>query len=342
MMGNSRLIACGALLVAVCAGAPGAVAADGAGNPYTFYGSIAECASAQRARCEACVADHSCAAITDASDGNAECMTLGDSNGRGYFLICIDLALAIDAVASCTQAGAPSCPRDTHASESLASLGRNADFLDDAACGGALDHCLAELYGAPKGDFPGPGSGSGTAPPRHTSIDCGDACSDADTNCDADPDCELDGPSCDDSESTGGACADSNEQSGCSDSGGGGGGCSGDSEDACGADNSSGCDNGDCGGGGGGGGDCGGGGGGGDCGGGGGGDCSGGGGDCGGGGGDCNIAGKPGRGARGRVSPTVLWAFLPLPFAVLARRRALRRRAAAEPVADDAPGEVAP
>src|SRR5438477_8503903 len=99
MMGNSRLIACGALLVAVCAGAPGAVAADGAGNPYTFYGSIAECASAQRARCEACVADHSCAAITDASDGNAECMTLGDSNGRGYFLICIDLALAIDAVA---------------------------------------------------------------------------------------------------------------------------------------------------------------------------------------------------------------------------------------------------
>ena len=42
------------------------------------------------------------------------------------------------------------------------------------------------------------------------------------------------------------------------------------------------------------------------------------------------------------MSPTVLWAFLPLPFAVLARRRALRRRAAAEPAADAAPGEAAP
>jgi hypothetical protein len=314
---------------------PSAIAATGGGNPYSFYGSVAECASAQRARCDACLQDRSCTAITG-GDGNAECTTLGANDGRGTFLICIDLALAIDAVSSCAAAGAPSCARDTHASESISSLENNADFLDDATCGGALDDCLAALYGAPKGDFPGPGSGSGTTapPPRHTSIDCSDACSSQDSNCEVDPNCELDGPSCDESQSSGGACADSNGQSGCSGGDGGGGGCSGDSEDACGSENASGCDNGDCSGGGGGGGDCSGGGGGGDCGGGGGGgDCGGGGGggDCGGGGGgDCNVAGKHHRAARGSVTPTAVWAFLPVPFAAIVRRRARRRRAIAE------------
>ncbi|HMG53792.1 MAG TPA: hypothetical protein VK601_09920, partial [Kofleriaceae bacterium] len=70
--------------------------ANAAGNPYSFYGSVAECAAAQRDRCEACTTDRSCTAITDARDGNAECEQLAASAGRGYYLICIDLAIAID------------------------------------------------------------------------------------------------------------------------------------------------------------------------------------------------------------------------------------------------------
>ena len=60
-------------------------------------------------------------------------------------------------------------------------------------------------------------------------------------------------------------------------------------------------------------------------------DSGGGGGDCGGGGGDCNIAAKHPGALRGRVTPTVVWAFLPLPFAVIAIRRARRRQASSEP-----------
>ncbi|HEX7839722.1 MAG TPA: hypothetical protein VF469_19740 [Kofleriaceae bacterium] len=298
-----------------------------AGNPYSFYGSVAECAAAQRNRCDACLADGSCTAITNLGDGGAECTQLAANSGRGYYLICIDLALAIDAVASCTASGAPSCPRDTHASESISSLGANARFLDDAACAGPLDSCLATLYGAPNPGFPGPGSDAGASPPpRNTSIGCGDSFH-GDSNCDASPGCELDGPSCD--SPSDGACSDGGDQAGCDNSGGGGGGgdsCSGTSEDSCGSQDSSACDSSDCGGGGNS--DCGGGGG--DCSGGGGGDCSGGGGgDCGGGGGgDCNVSGRRGRAGAG-LPVAVAWALLPIPFATIVRRRAERRRARA-------------
>src|SRR5262249_37777063 len=155
---------------------------------------------------------------------------------------------------------------DPHASNSITTLEANAPFLDDATCAAPLDSCLASIFGAPSGDSP-----------RNTSIDC------SDSSCDFEPDCELDGPDCDETEGCDSTCSDSNEQpSSCSDtSDPSGGGSCGDNEDACGSDNTSSCDNGDCGGSSGG--DCGGG----DCGGGGGGDCGGGGGDCGGGGGDC-------------------------------------------------------
>jgi hypothetical protein len=306
--------------------APAAAAsATAAANPYSFYGSVAECAAAQHERCDACLAHASCTAITHLGDGNAECTQLAANAGRGEYLICINLALAIDAVASCTASGAPSCPRDPRASESIATLENNARFLDDTACAGPLDACLARLYGPPRGGFPGPGSGGGDSPPpRNTSIDCGDSCS-GDSNCDASPGCDLDGPSCEvwyDS-----TCEDSNEQSGCDDSGGGGGAgadsCSGDSEDSCGSADNTACDSSDSGGcdGGGDSGGCDGGGGG-DCGGGGGGDCGGGG------GGDCNVAGSRGR-AGVSLPIAVVWALLPLPFAVLVRLRADRRRARA-------------
>lgn len=296
---------------------PNALAANAEANPYSFYGSVAECAAAQRTRCEACLPGGSCAAITNLGDGNAECAQLGAPGGRGYFLICVNLALAIDAVATCTQGRAPSCTGDTHASESLSSLENNASFLDDTACSGPLDTCLATLYGAPQGGFPGPGSstGTGSPPPRKTSIDCSDSCS-GDANCDASPSCELDGPSCDESTASDGGCSDSNQQSGC-DSG-------DDSGDGCSSDSGSGCDSG-----GSSGGDCSGDSGG-DCGSGGGGDCGGGGGDCGGGGGDCNAAATHGRSAGAALPVAVLWAFLPVPFAARVRRRAVRRRAQAE------------
>jgi len=317
---------------------PNALAASAEGNPYSFYGSVAECAAAQRTRCEACLANNSCTAITNLGDGNAECPQLGAQGGRGYFLICINLALAIDAVATCTQGRAPSCPRDAHASESISSLENNASFLDDAACGGPLDTCLATIYGAPQGGFPGPGSGSGSGgpPPRNPSIDCGNSCS-GDPNCDASPSCELDGPSCDDSTATDGGCADSNQQSGCDSGGDGGDGCSSDSGSGCDSGGGSGGDcssdsSGDCGGGDSSG-DCGGGGGG-DCGGGGGGDCGGGGG---GGGGDCNVTAGHGLRAGSALPIAVIWAFLPVPFAARVRRRAVRKRARAEADAQ-APG----
>ncbi|HEX3475896.1 MAG TPA: hypothetical protein VHT91_12810 [Kofleriaceae bacterium] len=298
-------------------------------NPYSFYGSVAECAAAQSDRCAACLAGGPCPAITDAASGQAECMQLTDHAGRGEFLICINLALAIDAVAGCAASRAPSCPRDTGASESLSTLEANAEFLDDPACAAPLDACLAALYGSSSGNFPGPGSSGPASPPRSTSIDCGDSFS-GDPNCDDAPDCELDGPSCD--APYDGTCEDSNEQSGCSDSGSGDGADAG--GDSCSGDDSGGdsCSSGDGGGGdcsGGDSGGCSGGDSGGDCGGGGG-DCSGGGGDCGGGGGgDCNVAGPRGRPGAGLLV-AIAWALLPIPFATIVRRRAERRRARAE------------
>ncbi|HET7500172.1 MAG TPA: hypothetical protein VFK02_04190 [Kofleriaceae bacterium] len=306
-------------------------AGNAEGNPYSFYGSVAECAAAQRRRCDACQASASCTPITDQGDGAAECTQLAADGGRGYFLLCINLALAIDAVASCTAGDAPSCPRDPRASESIDSLEANARFLDDATCGGPLDGCLATLYGAPGGGFPGPGGDpGGSPPPRRTSIDCGDSYN-GDSNCDVSPGCELDGPSCDDPANDG--CSDSSESSGCEGSGGGpdagGDSCSSDSEDSCGSQDNSACDSSDAGGGasdcggggesdcsGGGESDCGGGGGGGDC-------------DSGGGGGDCHVAGTRGRGSP-RLPIALAWALLPLPIARLVRRRAARRRARAE------------
>jgi hypothetical protein len=341
--------------VALAAASANVAAADPGGNPYSFFGSVGECAAAERDRCAACLADNACGAITAGADGNAECRQLGDNGGRGYYLICINLSLAIDAVARCVGASAGGCAADTRASESLARLDANAAFLDDTGCSAPLDACLASLYGPSTGNFPGPGSGSGSGSggtvvnpsrPRHTSIDCGDSCN-GDANCDDTPDCELDGPSCDAESDT--SCSDSSggDGGGCSDSGGGtgaggDGGC--DSEDSCGSEDSSSCDGSDCGGGGNS--DCGGGGGGGDCGGGGGGDCSGGGGgDCGGGGGDCNVTSRHGR-AVASLPVAIGWALLPVPFAMLVRRRARRRRAQAQRTADAAAAagdrEVAP
>jgi hypothetical protein len=268
-------------------------APDTAGNPYSFYTSVAACASAQRTRCEACLPSATCTPVTHGGDGNAECTQFAADANDGYAAICIDLAVVIDSVDSCIAASAPACPRDRHATESLASLDNNADFVTDTTCAAALDTCLADIFG-------------GVTSPHDASPGC------ADSSCDGAPNCDLGDGSCD-----GGSCDGGGADSGGDCSSGDSGGCSGDSGGDCSGDSG-----GDCGGGGGGdcsgdsGGDCSGGGG----------DCSGGGGDCGGGGGDCNAAGHHPRHGGGSTA-ALIWACLPLPFARLVRRRSVRRRA---------------
>ena len=204
------------------------------GNPYSFYGSFEECAAAQHARCDACLPGSTCTPITNASDGNTECTMLGANSGRGYFLLCINLALAITSVDRCTGDAAPTCVRDPHAADSLTTLENNADFLADPTCAGALDTCLAKIYGAPPEPFPGTDGGTAPAdPPRSTAVSCTDSCGSKDTNCQASPSCDCSGPSCNNSLSCDSSCASSNDQSGCggncdacTSNGNGGGGCS--------------------------------------------------------------------------------------------------------------------
>jgi hypothetical protein len=346
------------------------------GNPYSFYGSVAECAAAQRLRCESCMPAGNCEAITEIPDGDAECVALAAEEGRGYFLQCINLSLAITSVDECTAEQASSCPRVAGAARSLSTLAANANFLDEETCQLGLNRCLARIFGAPKGEFPpGPGGGDGGgSPPRDIDVSCDNSCDDDNNNgnCSADPSCECTGPSCDNSFSCDSTCSNSNDQDGCGDSGGddsgcsGGGGCSGDdgqSDGSCSDSDDGGCGGSDGSGGGGGSGDsssCGGGGDG--CGGsgdsscGGSGDSScGGGGDCGGNkssGGGCSVAApakpRPSKPPAGLSFLLMgLWGLAPIPAAMIARRRARRGETTATETAKasgptPAPEEAAP
>jgi hypothetical protein len=319
--------------------APDAVPSTG-GNPYSFYGSVAECAYVQRTRCEACLAASNCEPVTNITDGGAECDMLGANNGRGYFLLCINLSLAISSVDDCTADKAPSCPRSTTAASSLGTLEANANFLDDAACGPGLDACLAEIYGAPSDEFPTLDGGVTIPPrpPRNTSVDCGEGCSSNNNNCDASPSCNCDGPSCNNSFSCDSACSSSNDQSGCGgncdscNSGGGGGG-GGGGAGTCGG-GSGGSSGGSCGGGGGSGGSCG------DSCGGSSGNCDGKGCDSGGSCGGCSSSsgGSSGNGCNAAprdvsggaaLAISLVWAILPIPVAAMVRRRSRKKKKAA-------------
>lgn len=215
------------------------VAAAGTGNPYNFYASVADCAAAEQSRCDACVPAGSCGSITSLGDGLAECTLFAENAGRGYSLVCINFALAIDTVASCTASRAPGCARDPNASGSLSTLDNNAVFLDDATCGAALDGCLATSYGT------APSGSSGTSVDTSGDTSC-------DASCDGGGDDSGGDASCDDSSSddSGGSC-DGGGDSGGGDCGGGDGGgdCSGDEGSSCGEGGGD-CDSG------GGGGDC--------------------------------------------------------------------------------------
>lgn len=339
------------------AGARGVAArpvASGAlgGNPYSFFGSVEECAAYQRLRCEDCLPSSSCEQTSrGAADGNAECMTLAEESGRGYFLYCTNLSLAIATVAACTGEEAPSCSQDSTASNDLADLEANAGFVDDATCLAGLDSCLAEIYGDPDQDFPGPvGADAGPTPTPPEPRDTETSCSGSDVNCDFSPQCDADcSSSCDNVLSCDADCNGSGSSGGCDscggedtgssggdsgcgcndDSGGGdgGGGCgssdssSGDSGcgNGCGGDSGGGCDSGGCG------------------------SSSDGGGGCnnsGGGGGGCVVSGGQvpavrhcPRRARVEGFLAMFWSLLPLTYLERCRRRARRRelaRAAAE------------
>lgn len=297
------------------------------GNPYSFYGSVAECAAAERLRCEACLPSSTCEQTSrDAADGNAECETLAGGDGVGHHLYCVNLSLAIATVAGCVGDEGPGCPQETGASNQLVRLEANRAFLDDAACGGALDSCLASIYGEPGDDFPppppdaGPGPDGGEPPPpppppRDTEITCGEADCDFSPQCDSscsgscddvfscNADCDSSDDGCDgcdgdgggDGSSGDGGC-DSGGDDGGDGGGGGGGGCDGDSD--CGGD----CNGGDCGG-----------------------DCNSG--DC---GSNCSVARRARRDGvcRRRGNPDALlalaWVLAPLPYLERRRRRARR------------------
>lgn len=332
------------------------------GNPYSFYGSIDECAAAQRTRCDACVGAGDCVPVTTTSDGIAECNMLAADGGRGYYLLCINLSLSISSVDACTADVRPdTCPRDPNAASSLSALEANAVFLDDTQCGNGLDACLAKIYGDSTGNYPGYGIDGGVDgdPPREIDVSCGDSCNgDKSANCEFSPNCSCEGPSCGNSLSCDSSCSSSNSQSGCndncqscsSDDGGSsssGGSCGGDSSSGgsdCGGScgDSSGCNGcsdgssgggssgGSCGGSSGGGssgGDCGG-----SCGSDSGGGCGGGGGggdsSCGGGGssgGGCQVAKRPPN-AIFAVALSMTWAILPLPLAAYLRRRSRKKQ----------------
>jgi hypothetical protein len=309
-----------------------------AGNPYSFYGSVAECAYAQRNRCDSCVAANNCVPVTSTSDGNAECQTLAENDGRGYYLLCINLALAITSVEDCTSTSVASCPHDTTAANDLSKLESNAAYLDDSTCGSGLDKCLTKIYGAPQGTYPGIVDGGvdpPPEPPRQTDLSCGDSCSNNNDNCSFSPNCSCTGPSCGNSLSCDSSCSNSNTQNGC-----------GDNCESCSTDSSGNSSGGSCGGGSSGGssgGSCGGGSSGGSCG-----SCSGGsssggsssscgscssGGSsssssssgCSGGGGGCSTVKKQ-PSAFFAVALSLTWALLPLPVAAVVRRRGRKAR----------------
>lgn len=312
------------------------------GNPYSFYGSVAECAYAERLRCESCLPSNNCVAETTSGDGNAECTQLAANGGRGYFLFCINLSLAITSVDQCTTDKVSGCAQVTTAANNLSQLDANANFLDDSTCSAGLDDCLAQIYGAPKTTFPGTDGGVSSEPPRDTNISCGNSCSNNNSNCDASPSCSCDGPSCGNSlscdstcsnDSSGGSCGGCSSDSGGSSSGGG---CSSDSGGSSSGGSCGSCDSGSSGcgscdsssGGSSGGGSCGscdsssGGSSGGGCG------DSGGGGSCGGGGGgSCQVARKaPSAGFA--LALSLVWGTMPIPVAAFVKRRNRKRRAA--------------
>lgn len=218
----------------------------GSVNPYNFYGSVGECAAAERLRCEGCLPSSCEATLRGSTDGNAECMTLLANDAIGTFKLCVNLSLSIATVAECVRETASACSFVAGAGDQIGQLEANASFLADEICLTALDSCLARFYGEPDNQFPLPDGGPAPPPPppRDVSYDCGD-CED----CDEDQSCNCQascvsctnegntGPTCGGPNCEGGNCSATTCDTGCGGGGEGtGGGDQGEGCDSCGDD----------------------------------------------------------------------------------------------------------
>lgn len=225
------------------------------GNPYSFFGSIAECAADQRLRCDGCAGTGTCDSVTrDGASGDAECEAFAADNGRGYFLFCANLAAAIATVVDCVADTVPACPINTDAGNLLAALDANAALIDDPMCLEGVDSCLASIYGDPDDDFGGVPDPADPPPPpppppRRVEFDCSDNQADCDFSpqigcssegCSAGPSCG----GCDGGCEGGGCDSGCDEGNGC-DSSCDSGSCEGASCDGC-DSNGSGCQTGSC------------------------------------------------------------------------------------------------
>ncbi len=230
-------------------------------NTSTWEGeaTIAACAAQVQSDCGTCLAGGLCEPVWPGITGMEACTMLA-ADVRNYQLVCVNLALSLDAVGACILERGAQCPFNANAIDTPAALDANDLFVDDFICRETLAICLDQVYGA-RDD----GSGCG----------CG--------SCDG---CDCGG--CDDSTNTNDDCGSSSNMpdDGCNNSGG-----------DCGS-NDGGCSS------------------------------SGDGGNCGnsGGGnsGNCAVGRQqPGRGAS--VALGLMWVLLPVPAALLARRRGRRR-----------------
>ena len=106
--------------------------------------------------------------MTSDQDGNDECTRLAANGGRGYYLLCINLSLAISSVEDCAADEARAARGVDNAASDIAMLAANANFLDDSTCSQELDNCLAKSTARRRGSFPSADGGTGRAIRRAT------------------------------------------------------------------------------------------------------------------------------------------------------------------------------
>jgi hypothetical protein len=130
-------------------------------NPYRFYSSISECAAAEQARCEGCLAGSAdqCTQKLGGTSGADECSVLG-STADGYTLACIMYAYSMATVSFCMSDAAPACAPPS-LDYDITALEEYRGVITDPSCLPALDTCIT---------------------PYRDGINCGDPCDEACSN----------------------------------------------------------------------------------------------------------------------------------------------------------------
>lgn len=122
---------------------------------WTYGGTRGACASQVDADCATCLGGGLCEPVWGSVSGMEACTMLEANASRNYDLVCINLAVSLADIRACVQGRAPSCAIDDNAIDLPAELANNANFLDDATCGAALEACLDQLYGTGGGGSDG-------------------------------------------------------------------------------------------------------------------------------------------------------------------------------------------